>query len=174
MNKPSIQSVAKAFSVLEYVLESSMISDGTGLAEIAERFGMQKTTARNMMQTLEFCGYIRRKERGHYAPGEKCAMLCKAGSFAERIRPIALPLLKSAAEETGDSFILTTLFNGERLMIASVSGYFGQSGSGGTGAQIQLQPRHYACPACIRTGNGAENVSGIQPRSARSMAGDGA
>ena len=26
----------------------------------------------------------------------------------------------------------------------------------------------------IRTGNGAENVSGIQPRSARSMAGDGA
>ncbi len=88
MNKPSIQSVAKAFSVLEYVLESSMISDGTGLAEIAERFGMQKTTARNMMQTLEFCGYIRRKERGLYAPGEKCAMLCKAGSFAERIRPI--------------------------------------------------------------------------------------
>ena len=49
-------------------------------------------------------------------------LLCKAGSFAERIRPIALPLLKSAAEETGDSFILTTLFNGERLMIASVSG----------------------------------------------------
>lgn len=121
MNKPSIQSVAKAFSVLEYVLESSMISDGTGLAEIAERFGMQKTTARNMMQTLEFCGYIRRKERGLYAPGEKCAMLCKAGSFAERIRPIALPLLKSAAEETGDSFILTTLFNGERLMIGYVT-----------------------------------------------------
>ena len=47
MNKPSIQSVANAFAILEYVLECSMISEGTGLAEIAERFGMRKTTRRN-------------------------------------------------------------------------------------------------------------------------------
>lgn len=122
MNKPSIQSVANAFAILEHVLECSMISEGVGLAEIAERFGMQKTTARNMMQTLEFCGYIRRSARGIYAAGEKCAMLSKAGSFAERIRPAAVRFLKEAAEQTGESFILTTIFNGERMIIASVSG----------------------------------------------------
>ena len=122
MNKPSIQSVANAFAILEYILECSMISEGTGLAEIAERFGMRKTTARNMMQTLEFCGYIRRSARGIYAAGEKCAMLSKAGAFAGQIRPMAVRLLRDAAEQTGESFILTTLFNGERMIIASVSG----------------------------------------------------
>ena len=122
MNKPAIQSVANAFSVLEYVLGCSMISEGTGLADIARKFGMRKTTARNMMQTLEYCGYIRRTARGVYAPGEKCAMLSKAGCFAGQIREHSVGLLKEAAERTEESFILTTLFNGQRLIVASVSG----------------------------------------------------
>lgn len=122
MNKPAIQSVANAFAVLEYVLGCSMISEGTGLADIARKFGMQKTTARNMMQTLECCGYIRRTGRGVYAPGEKCAMLSKAGCFAGRIRESSIGLLKEAAEKTEESFILTTLFNGQRLIVGSVSG----------------------------------------------------
>lgn len=122
MNKPAIQSVANAFSVLEYVLSCSMISEGTELADIAKKFGMQKSTARNMMQTLEYCGYIRRTARGIYSAGEKCAMLSKAGRFAGQLRERSLVFLKQAAEKTGESFILTTLFNGQRLIIASVSG----------------------------------------------------
>lgn len=122
MNKPAIQSVANAFSVLEYVLGCSMISEGTELADIAGKFGMRKTTARNMMQTLEYCGYIRRTARGVYTAGEKCAMLSKAGCFAGRIREYSVDILKQAAEKTGESFILTTLFNGRRLLVASVSG----------------------------------------------------
>ena len=122
MNKPAIQSVANAFSVLEYVLSCSMISEGTELADIAKKFGMQKSTARNMMQTLEYCGYIRRTARGIYSAGEKCAMLSKAGRFAGQLRERSLASLKQAAEKTGESFILTTLFNGQRLIIASVSG----------------------------------------------------
>ena len=122
MNKPAIQSVANAFSVLEYVLSCSMISEGTELADIAKKFGMQKSTARNMMQTLEYCGYIRRTARGVYSAGEKCAMLSKAGQFAGQLREHSLAFLKQAAEKTGESFILTTLFNGQRLIIASVSG----------------------------------------------------
>ncbi len=122
MNKPAIQSVANAFSILEYVLGCSMISEGTELADIAKRFGMQKTTVRNMMQTLEYCGYIRRTARGVYCAGEKCAMLSKAGLFAGQLREHSLAFLKQAAEKTGESFILTTLFNGQRLIVASVSG----------------------------------------------------
>ncbi len=122
MNKPAIQSVAKAFSILEYVLGCSMISEGTELADIARKFGMQKTTARNMMQTLEYCGYIRRTARGVYCAGEKCTMLSKAGRFAGQLRERSLVFLKQAAEKTGESFILTTLFNGQRLIVASVSG----------------------------------------------------
>lgn len=122
MNKPAIQSVANAFSVLEYVLGCSMISEGTGLADIARKFGMRKTTARNMMQTLEYCGYIRRTARGIYSAGEKCPMLSKAGQFAGPLREHSLAFLKQAAEKTGESFILTTLFNGQRLIVASHSG----------------------------------------------------
>ena len=59
--KPSIRSVMNAFSALEYIVERTLENEGASLNEIAEHLDMQKTTARNLMQTMELCGYVDRK-----------------------------------------------------------------------------------------------------------------
>lgn len=131
--KPSIRSVVNAFAALEFIVERTLENEGASLNEIAEHLVMQKTTARNLMQTMELCGYVDRKGHGFYALGEKCKTLIMAAESSNRMRDLSIPLLTEFSKRNGIGIFLSIFFNGKRYISLSVDsrGIPGESRSAG-------------------------------------------
>ena len=117
-----IKSVVNAFNALEYVVEQALRKREAALPEIASHLGLQKSTARNLLRTLEDCGYLRRTARGIYTPGKRCETLAQSSSGYAGLRDRALPVMSRLAEATGETFGLAVLFNGHRFRICGVVG----------------------------------------------------
>lgn len=114
--KPSIRSVMNGFSALEFIVERTLENEGATLTEIAEHLGMQKTTARNLMQTMELCGYVDRRGYGFYALGEKCKTLIMAAESSSRMRDLSIPVLSAFSKRTELAVHLSIFFNGKRYI----------------------------------------------------------
>jgi len=118
----AVKSVKKALDALDFVIIESISKEGVSLGEIASRLGIQNTTAHNILKTMETCGYISRAEGRLYSPGAKCRQLTRAGSVLKKLVDDAKPLVLELAEKTGESFVLTTLLNGERHVLFRAKG----------------------------------------------------
>ena len=118
--KPSIRSVMNAFSALEYIVERTLENEGASLNEIAEHLDMQKTTARNLMQTMELCGYVDRTGYGFYALGEKCKTLIMASESSNRMRNLSIPVLSEFSKRTGVAVHLSVVYNSKRFISLSI------------------------------------------------------
>ncbi|MFA6566843.1 MAG: helix-turn-helix domain-containing protein, partial [Victivallales bacterium] len=118
----SVKSVKKALDALDFVIIESISKEGVSLGEIALRLGIQNTTAHNILKTMETCGYISRVEGRLYSPGAKCRQLARAGTVLKKLVDAASPLVAELAEKTGESFVLTTLLNGERHVLFRAKG----------------------------------------------------
>jgi DNA-binding IclR family transcriptional regulator len=118
--KPSIRSVVNAFSALEFIVERTLENGGASLTEIAGHLAMQKTTARNLMQTMELCGYIDRKGYGFYALGEKCKSLIMAAESSNRMRNLSIPVLSAFSRRNKVAILLSVFYNGKRYISLSV------------------------------------------------------
>lgn len=114
--KPSIRSVVNGFSALEFIVERTLENEGASLTEIAEHLDMQKTTARNLMQTMELCGYVDRKGHGFYSLGEKCRNLIMAAESSNRMRNLSMPVLSGFSRRNALSLHLSIFFNGKRYI----------------------------------------------------------
>lgn len=117
-----INSVVNACRAIEYVVELGLRKTEAKLPDIADHLGLQKTTARNLLRTLEQCGYLRRTARGIYAPGRQCATLAQSSEGYAGLRGRALPVMNRLAATTGEGFGLAVLFNGHRFCICRVVG----------------------------------------------------
>lgn len=117
--KPSIRSVMNAFSALEFIVERTLENEGATLTEIAEYLGMQKSTARNLMQTMELCRYVDRRGYGFYALGEKCKTLIMAAESSNRMRNLSIPVVSEFSRTNGLSVQLSIFFNGKRYISLS-------------------------------------------------------
>ncbi|MEI6425583.1 MAG: IclR family transcriptional regulator [Lentisphaerota bacterium] len=118
----SVKSVKKAFDALDFVIIESIDKEGVSLGDIASRLGIQNTTAHNILKTMEACGYISRAEGRLYSPGAKCRQLQRVGSVMKKLMDVSKPVLGELAEKTGESFVLTTLLNGERRVLLRAKG----------------------------------------------------
>jgi DNA-binding IclR family transcriptional regulator len=118
----AVKSVKKALDALDFVIMESISKDGVSLGEIASHLGIQNTTAHNILKTMEVCGYISRAEGRLYSPGAKCRQLTRAGAILRKLLDAAKPLMAELAEKTGESFVLTTLLNGERHVLFRAKG----------------------------------------------------
>ena len=118
----SVKSVKKALDALDFVIIESISKEGVSLGEIASHLGIQNTTAHNILKTMEICGYISRAEGRLYLPGSKCSQLTRAGSVLKNLVDVSKPLMAELAEKTGESFVLTTLLNGERHVLFRAKG----------------------------------------------------
>ena len=117
-----IKSVVNAFNALEYVVEQALRKGEATLPGIATHLGLQKSTACNLLRTLESCGYVRRTARGIYTAGRRCETLAQSSSGYAGLRDRALPVMNRLAEATGEAFGLAVLFNGRRFLICRVIG----------------------------------------------------
>lgn len=96
MNKAgstSIQSLARAFSILELFL-----ADNTplGVTVISERVGLHKSTCFGLISTLEQLGYLLQdKNTGKYSLGLNTLVLGQAYLKSQNIRQLAAPAIES-------------------------------------------------------------------------------
>ena len=114
IQKSSVKSVENAFTALEFIVEMTLEKEGATLAEIAERLNMQKTTARNLLQTMELCGYVTRKGFGFYRLGNQFGRLLMVSETVNRLRAISMPLLQNFCRKNTAPAHLSIFFNGKR------------------------------------------------------------
>lgn len=120
MAESCVRSVKKALDALDRVLEARLDGRGLTLSGIAADLGEKPTTVRNILKTMEQCGYLARDGK-FYVPGPKCADLRRSATAAALI-DAATPTMRHAAVETGESFVLTALHNSRRVVLARFEG----------------------------------------------------
>ena len=120
--KGSVKSVLKALGALDFVLEQSMTRPGVGLSEIAAALAIRPTTARNILKTMEQAGYIGRAGDRLYVPGPKCHGMSRGARVSARLMKVMPPVLERLAADLGESFVVTTLFNGMRKVLLRQQG----------------------------------------------------
>lgn len=115
-----VKSIKKAFDALDYVMQSSRSGDGATLSDIAEKLDEKQTTMRNILKTMEACDYLARKGK-LYVPGAKTGDLARTNS-REALIKLAGPLLKQAAQKSGESFVLISFYGSKREVISRYNG----------------------------------------------------
>lgn len=117
-----VKSVAKAFNALDFVLTECLGKKGTTLTEIAAHLGIQQTTTRNILKTMEQCGYVSRMDGHRYAPGSKCYDMQRSTALAGGLVDFIRPFIKEAARVTGETYILASISNGTRIPLLQARG----------------------------------------------------
>ena len=117
-----VQSVKRALDALDYVAAECIARDGVRLGEIADNLGLKATTMRNILRTMEACGYMGRTEDRLYRPGHRCARLAFGGAHVRALLSAARPAMDALAESTGESLVLTCLAGGTRRVLARHEG----------------------------------------------------
>lgn len=112
--KSAVKSVENAFTALEFIVEMTLEKEGATLGEIAEKLGMRKTTARNLLQTMELCGYVTRRGFGFYRLGNRFRSLLLVSETANRLKTISMPALQKFCKKNSLPVHLSVFFNGKR------------------------------------------------------------
>ena len=101
-----INSVLKAISILQAF---NPAEPRLTLAEIADRLGLPKSTAHNLLATLLSCGFVEKVDTDRYALGTAVIALTQAVRVNVELRDRAAPLLRELADECRESVYLTVL-----------------------------------------------------------------
>jgi DNA-binding IclR family transcriptional regulator len=98
--------VSKVLRVFE-ALNSS--PEGLQLKDVAQRTGINKSTAYRFLAHLEFEGYLFRDDAGAYLVGPKLVRLGSGVSYQTSLRKISRPVLQDLWKVTGETVNLGTL-----------------------------------------------------------------
>jgi DNA-binding IclR family transcriptional regulator len=97
----SIQSIERAFSILEAVAAQS---DGVGVTEIANRVDLPKSTVSRMLATLDSLAVVERLPDGEGVRlGPKILALALQVPYSRHLAALARPYLLELAEATGEA-----------------------------------------------------------------------
>jgi IclR family transcriptional regulator, acetate operon repressor len=118
-----VQSVDRALRIVEMLAEPMNQQQGLGLAEIAARAGVAKSSAHALLATLMSHGYVARTEPG---PRFRLGMsLMRLGEMVAGNMPlvdVARPVLRSLAAAASMTARLVLSDNGRPLYVARVEG----------------------------------------------------
>lgn len=103
MTKGNIQSVERAF----YILEAIASSNGMGVTEISNSLNLNKSTAFGLIKTLESLGYIFKNwETDKYKLTYKFATLVSEGSLNDELVQFSKPYLDELSKNIMKPYIL--------------------------------------------------------------------
>lgn len=112
-----VQSIARAFGLLEVMAESGGI---VGLSDLAQRSGLALPTIHRLLRTLVGLGYVRQEPSRKYALGPRLVLL---GDGASRLLGArAAPELAQLVESLGESANLAMLDGHEIVYVAQAPG----------------------------------------------------
>jgi DNA-binding IclR family transcriptional regulator len=117
--KPLIQSVERALDILEMIEESP---ENLRSIDIAERLGLNSNTASNLIRTLFDRGYLAQDDSRKYKLGARCWRLGKKADQWAELKEKALPAMREASEETGESTFLAAIENIHLICVEQVEG----------------------------------------------------
>ena len=114
-----VPAVERALDILEYLVRGGEAS----FTEIYTELGLPKSSAYQILYTLEDRGYLRRTgDTGKYVLGLKLfEMGTKAASLVD-VRAEAIPVLRRLVEQTGETCNLGVLDGSEGVYLAKVEG----------------------------------------------------
>lgn len=115
-----VQSVDRAALLLDALAESD--SSGAGLAEIAARLGVARSTAHAMLRTLEAHGLVAEVDGPRFVLGTGLIRLGDIASKQLPIADLARPVLSTLAQHTGLTTRLAVADNGYPVFVAKVDG----------------------------------------------------
>jgi len=100
-----IQSVQRAFDLLERVAARP---DGARLSELADGAGLNRSTAHNLLASLEALGYIDQRGKGspYRLTGKLRRLLGPRAGAEQRLRVRMRPLLEEISQSTGETSYL--------------------------------------------------------------------
>ena len=114
MGYQTVKSVEKALAILELLRKLSAENKVLTLVEVEKNIGIIPQTARNLLRTLEHCGYVRRCGHGQYEEGGKAHNLFASGGILKKLREVASPIINQTMRDIGESLLLVTVVNGKR------------------------------------------------------------
>ncbi len=112
-----INSLLKAIDLMELFTPAE---PRLTLAEISQRLNMPKSTAHNLLATLQSRGYIEKVDRDHYALGTAVIELTQGVRVNVELRDRAAPLLRELADACRETVYLTVLDRDHSLYIYGV------------------------------------------------------
>ncbi|WP_421724973.1 IclR family transcriptional regulator [Bauldia sp.] len=113
--KYAVPALDKALDVLELLSETAVSMSQT---EISRALGKNASEMFRTLSALEARGYIRRTAAGQYRLTLKLFELSRAHSPYEELLRVALPVMRELAESVGETCHLTTLRDGEIVVLA--------------------------------------------------------
>lgn len=100
-SKPGIQSIARAFSILETIAKQR---DGISLAEISKTVGLHNSTAFHLVKTMTQLGYVRQDSSSkNYFLGRPLYQLAVASRGEEELEEISKTFVSQLADRTGET-----------------------------------------------------------------------
>ena len=118
-----VTSIAKAFAVLERVVQQQSPQAGASVAELSRALGLASSTTHRLLQILKQLGYVtQNQETARYLAGMKIAALGGVVLTRYSIKERVLPLIREAAQTVGESVSLTSLQGDEGILLKRVEG----------------------------------------------------
>ena len=109
-NENAVGSVLKAIQILDCFTPDH---PNLNLSQISKNLDIPKSTALNLIQTLESQGFLLRMKSGNnYQLGYKNMELGYRATTSLSILPYAIPIMEEVQEKTGEIIYLTTHING--------------------------------------------------------------
>lgn len=121
--KPSsarvIQSVQRTFDLLERIAQQP---EGARLSELADGTGLNRSTARNLLASLEELGYVMQERKGAaYRLTGKLTQLARPDAEAEHaLRARIRPVLQAVSQTSGESAFLGLVSGSDYLCVDAV------------------------------------------------------
>ena len=114
-----IQSVQRAFELLERI---AIRPDGARLSELADGVGLNRSTAHNLLASLEGLGYITQDRKGsaYRLTGKLNGMLRPDAESELALRARVQPLLRSISTTSGESAFLALVSGTDYLCVDAV------------------------------------------------------
>lgn len=97
------------------------VGDGPAtLRDLVDRTGISRATAHRLAQGMEVVGLLRRDRQGEYRLGVRLIGLGRMAADAYPLATVAVPVLRTLRDATGESTQLYVVDGDERLCVAAV------------------------------------------------------
>jgi DNA-binding IclR family transcriptional regulator len=112
---PGSQTLARGLSALQLVASSPT---GMTVAQVADDIGVHRTIAYRLLSTLASFRFVAKGEDGRYRSAAALAVL--GASFDNNIRTLAVPTLRSLADELGTTVSLLVAEGDQQVAVAVI------------------------------------------------------
>lgn len=111
----AVQSVVRAFDILEILYETENQQDGIGVMAVSKQLGLKLPTVHNLVKTLVELGYAEQLEDGKYRPGPKADRFgMKSDSI---LLNLAKPHIDALMKDINETIVLVIRHNGLRYTL---------------------------------------------------------